>query len=66
MMVSHPCKKCPTMLVYNQRTNRRVYCEPCRIAADKASTAHSQKVRRERYGRMPMRDYKALEASGEL
>jgi hypothetical protein len=30
MIIIHPCKICPTVLIYDQRTNRRLYCEPCK------------------------------------
>ena len=51
MIVSHQCKTCPTILTYELRTNRRVYCEPCRIAAHKASAAITQRMRDARFGR---------------
>ncbi len=51
MMISHQCKTCPAILTYELRTNRRVYCAPCRIAAHKASAAVTQRMRDARYGR---------------
>jgi hypothetical protein len=51
MIVSHKCKTCPTILTYEQRTRRRVYCTPCKRAADKASNAITQRMRDARYGR---------------
>lgn len=51
MIVTHRCKTCPTMLTYEQRTNRRLYCEPCRIAAHKAANQIAQRMRDARYGR---------------
>jgi hypothetical protein len=60
-MVSHPCKTCPAVLTYEQRTKRRVYCAPCKRAADKASNIVSQALRRQRYGRLSIRTWRQLE-----
>lgn len=61
MIVSHRCKSCPATLTYDRRTNARLYCDPCKRAADKASNITSQRIRRERYGRLSIRTWQQLE-----
>ncbi len=51
MIITHQCKTCPAVLTYDLRTNRRLYCEPCKRAADKGAKAASQRLRDARYGR---------------
>lgn len=62
MWVEHQCKTCPTILRYELRTNRKVYCAPCKRAADKLSKSITQRMRRARYGRMSIRRYKELDS----
>ena len=50
-MVAHQCKTCPTILVYDQKTRPKIYCAPCKRAADKKSNSITQRMRRERFGR---------------
>jgi hypothetical protein len=60
--VEHQCKTCSTILCYEQKTNARIYCAPCRKVAIRLSNRISLRVRRSRYGRLSFRQYKALEA----
>lgn len=50
-IISHRCKTCPTVLTYELRTKRRLYCEPCRKAAHDRSNAITLKMRDAKYGR---------------
>lgn len=60
-MISHCCKTCPTLLTYELRTNRRVYCKPCKKIANQKSDAVTRRLRYQRYGRMGIRKWKELE-----
>ncbi|WP_315792298.1 MULTISPECIES: hypothetical protein [unclassified Bradyrhizobium] len=51
MIVNHPCKCCGAPLVYELRTNRRVYCDGCRISSRKKSQITTQRMRDARFGR---------------
>lgn len=44
--VSHCCKTCPTTLNYFQRTNRRIYCKPCKRLADNKSARDANAYRK--------------------